>query len=52
MHKARAAIDTAGKVTAYEFTSKGFSRVDVNTNGSKPFDTLAGQTRGVALKSG
>jgi CO/xanthine dehydrogenase Mo-binding subunit len=26
--------------------------VDVDTNGSKPFDTLAGQTTGVALKSG
>ena len=32
--------------------SKGFSRVDVNTNGSKPFDTLAGQTLGVGLESG
>src|SRR5581483_11802409 len=31
---------------------KGFSRVDVDTNGSKLFDTLAGQTLGVALKSG
>src|SRR6202035_2441145 len=28
------------------------SRVDVDTNGSKEFDTLSGQTRGVALKSG
>ena len=52
IHKARAAIDAAGKVTAYEFTSKGFSRVDVNTNGGKPYDTLSGQTLGVALKSG
>ena len=52
IHKARAAIDAAGKVTAYEFTSKGFSRVDVNTNGGKPHDTLSGQTLGVALKSG
>jgi len=51
IHKARAAIDAAGKVTAYEFTSKGFSRFDVNTNGGKPHDTLAGQTRGVALQS-
>src|SRR5581483_696385 len=31
---------------------KGFSRVDVDTNGSKLFDTLAGQTLGVDLKSG
>jgi nicotinate dehydrogenase subunit B len=52
IHKARAALDASGKVTAYEFTSKGFSRVDVNTNGGKPHDTLSGQTLGVALKSG
>jgi CO/xanthine dehydrogenase Mo-binding subunit len=52
IHHARAAIDANGNVIAYEFKSKGFSRVDVNTNGSKPFDTLAGQARGIALKSG
>ncbi|HEY1311170.1 MAG TPA: molybdopterin cofactor-binding domain-containing protein [Pseudolabrys sp.] len=51
-HKARVALDASGKVTAYEFSSKGFSRVDVNTNGGKPYDTLSGQTLGVALKSG
>jgi CO/xanthine dehydrogenase Mo-binding subunit len=51
-HKARVALDAAGKVTAYEFSSKAFSRVDVNTNGGKPYDTLSGQTMGVALKSG
>ncbi len=52
MHKARAALDAQGNVIAYEFSSKAFSRVDVDTNGSKLFDTLAGQTLGVALKSG
>ena len=52
IHRARAAIDAAGNVIAYEFTSKGFSRIDVNTNGSKPEDTLAGHFRGVGLKSG
>jgi CO/xanthine dehydrogenase Mo-binding subunit len=52
IHRARAAIDAQGTVVAYEFHSKGFSRVDVNTNGSKPFDTLAGQALGVGLKSG
>jgi len=52
IHKARAALDASGKVIAYDFASKAFPRVDVNTNGSKPWDTLAGQTRGVALKSG
>ncbi len=52
VHIARAALDASGKVIAYEFASKGFSRVDVNTNGSKPWDTLTGQTLGVDLKSG
>jgi CO/xanthine dehydrogenase Mo-binding subunit len=52
IHRARAALDASGQVIAYDFLSKGFSRVDVNTNGSKPFDTLAGQSLGVALKSG
>jgi nicotinate dehydrogenase subunit B len=52
VHRARAALDASGKVIAYEFTSKGFSRIDVNTNGGAPWDTLAGQFREVALKSG
>ena len=52
IHRARAAIDANGKVIAYEFTSKGFSRIDVNTSGNKPIDTLAGQTRGLTLASG
>ena len=52
IHRARAALDATGKVIGYEFTSKGFSRLDVNTNGGKPHDTLSGQTLGVALKSG
>jgi nicotinate dehydrogenase subunit B len=52
IHRARAAIDASGNVIAYEFTSKGFSRIDVNTNGGSPWDTLAGQLRDVALKSG
>ena len=36
IHRARAAIDAAGNVIAYEFNSKGFSRIDVNTNGGAP----------------
>jgi nicotinate dehydrogenase subunit B len=52
IHRARAAIDAAGKVIAYEFGSKAFPRVDVNSNESKPHDTLAGQLTGVALHSG
>ena len=52
IHRARVALDAQGNVVAYDFLSKGFSRVDVDTNGSKPNDTLAGQTLGVDLKSG
>jgi nicotinate dehydrogenase subunit B len=51
-HSAKCGLNAAGEVIAYEFTSKAFSRVDVDTNGGKPPDTLAGQTLGVALKSG
>ena len=52
IHRARAAVDANGNVIAYEFLSKGFSRIDVNTSGNNPIDTLAGQTRGIELKSG
>jgi nicotinate dehydrogenase subunit B len=52
VHKARMAFDAAGNITAYEFTSKGFSRLDVNTNGGTPYDVLAGHTLGVELHSG
>jgi nicotinate dehydrogenase subunit B len=52
IHRARAAIDANGQVLAYDFLSKGFSRIDVNTNGSQPRDTLAGHFRGVELRSG
>ncbi|HKC33016.1 MAG TPA: molybdopterin cofactor-binding domain-containing protein, partial [Xanthobacteraceae bacterium] len=52
IHRARAAIDASGKVVAYDFLSKGFSRIDVNTNGGAAHDTLAGQVLDVPLKSG
>jgi CO/xanthine dehydrogenase Mo-binding subunit len=52
IHRVRAALDASGKVIAYDYYSKGFSRVDVNSNESKPRDTLAGQLIGVELKSG
>jgi nicotinate dehydrogenase subunit B len=52
IHRARGALDASNNVVAYDFLSKGFSRIDVNTNGSNPRDTLAGQNLGVALKSG
>ena len=36
VHKIKAALDAQGNVIAYEFMSKGFSRVDMNTNESNP----------------
>jgi CO/xanthine dehydrogenase Mo-binding subunit len=51
VHKARAAVDAEGKVIAYEFTSKAFSRLDVASNESSAKDTLAGHFTGVSLKS-
>jgi nicotinate dehydrogenase subunit B len=52
IHRARAGIDGSGEVFAYEFTSKGFSRLDVFSREGKPPDTLAGQLMGVAIRSG
>ena len=52
IHQARAALDASGNVIAYDYLSRGFSRIDVNTNGSEPKDTLAGQNLGVDIKSG
>jgi len=51
-HRARAALDAAGKVTAYEFTSRAFSRVNINSNESDPRDSLAGMELGLTLKPG
>jgi nicotinate dehydrogenase subunit B len=51
IHKVRAALDPEGKVVAYEFVSKAFTRLDVASNESHPADTLAGQFTGAKLKS-
>jgi nicotinate dehydrogenase subunit B len=50
IHRARAAIDAAGNVIAYDFLSKGFSRLDVLMNESKAADTLAGHLLGAPLQ--
>jgi CO/xanthine dehydrogenase Mo-binding subunit len=50
VHRARAALDAANNVIGYEFISKGFSRLEVNSNESATKDCLAGQLLGVALK--
>ena len=50
VHRARAAVDASGKVIAYEFVSKGFSRQHIATNESDPADSLVGQSIGVPPK--
>jgi CO/xanthine dehydrogenase Mo-binding subunit len=51
IHRARAALDKDGAVIGYVFESKGFSRVDIDTNESDPAYSLAGQLTGLPLKS-
>lgn len=48
VHRGRAALDASGKVIAYEFISKGFSRIAVATNESDPRDSLIGLELGMA----
>jgi CO/xanthine dehydrogenase Mo-binding subunit len=48
--RARAALDASGKVTAYEFVAKGFSRQHIATNESDPADSLVGQFTGIPPK--
>jgi nicotinate dehydrogenase subunit B len=51
IHRARAALDAQGNVVAYHFESKGFSRIDIDTNESNPAYSLSGQLMDVPLKS-
>jgi CO/xanthine dehydrogenase Mo-binding subunit len=50
VHRGRAALDASGRVVAYEFLSKGFSRQQIATNESDPADSLVGLATGVAPK--
>ena len=53
IHRARAAIDANGKVDRLRIPQQGIlARRRQHVNGNKPVDTLAGQTRGIELKSG
>lgn len=52
VHRARAALDASGRVIAYDFLAKGFSRVNINSNESEPHDSLAGMELGMPLKPG
>jgi nicotinate dehydrogenase subunit B len=51
IHRARAAIDAAGNVAAFEFHSRGFSRTDTLYSVEEPGDTLLGQTLRAPLRS-
>ena len=51
IHRTRAALDKDGAVIGYVFESKGFSRIDIDTNESDPSYSLAGQLMGLPLKS-
>jgi len=50
VHRGRAALDASGKVIGYDFTSRGFSRVNIATNESDPRDSLAGMEVGMPPK--
>jgi CO/xanthine dehydrogenase Mo-binding subunit len=50
VHRARAALDGSGKVIGYEFVSKGFSRINIETNESDPRDSLVGMAVGLPPK--
>lgn len=52
VHMGRGAVDAQGNVLAYEFVSKGFDRVNVNSNESNPGHNLAGQQIGAKLRPG
>src|SRR5262249_54007595 len=46
----RAGLDVSGKVIAYEYISKAFSRTDTNTRESRAADVLAGHLLRLPLK--
>jgi len=50
VHRARAALDASGRVVAYEFLAKGFSRQHIQQNESRPADSLVGQALGAEAK--
>ena len=50
VHRVRAGLDQDGKVVAFHFEAKSFSRLDVASNESEPRHTLAGQLTGLPPK--
>ncbi len=50
VHRVRAGLDQDGKVVAFHFEAKSFSRLDVASNESDPRHSLAGQLMGMPPK--
>ncbi len=50
VNRGRAGLDAAGKVIAYDYMSKAFSRTDTNTRESRAADVLAGHLLRLPLK--
>jgi nicotinate dehydrogenase subunit B len=50
VHRASAGLDRDGKIVAYKFESKGFSRLDIDSNESNIAHSVVGQQWGVPLK--
>jgi CO/xanthine dehydrogenase Mo-binding subunit len=46
VHRARAALDADGNLIAFDFYSKGFSRLETNSSENRAGDTLAGMLMG------
>jgi CO/xanthine dehydrogenase Mo-binding subunit len=50
IHKVRASLTPDGRIEAFDFVSRGVSRMDVATAETEPRDTLAGQLLGFTNK--
>lgn len=50
IHRAHAGLDANGKIIAYQFESKGFSRLEVDSNESDPSQSIIGQQLGLPTK--
>jgi CO/xanthine dehydrogenase Mo-binding subunit len=50
VNRGRAGLDASGKVIAYDYMSKAFSRTDTNTRESRAADVLAGHLLRLPLK--
>ncbi len=49
VHQAKAGLDASGKIVGLRFESKGFSRVNIDSNESNPGDSIIGQQWGAPL---